>query len=67
MALRNNTDQDQDLNKGRAEAAFKKKEERVREGGQALVQDAADRRAVQEKTTRLRALRLARDAPRRPT
>jgi len=60
--LRNNTNQAQDLNKDRAEAAFKKKEERLREGEQAVAEYVADGRGVQEKTARLRALRLTRDA-----
>ena len=46
----------------RAEALFKKKEERLREGQEAMAEYEADRRAVREKTARLRALRLARDA-----
>src|SRR5258705_7564108 len=46
----------------RAEALFKKKQERLREGEQAMAEYQADRRAVGEKTARLRALRLARDA-----
>jgi hypothetical protein len=52
----------QDQNKEGAEAAFKKKQERLRDGEQAMVQYEADRLAVLEKTARLRALRLARDA-----
>ena len=46
----------------RAEALFKKKEERVREGRDAAAQYEADRHAAREKTARLRSLRLARDA-----
>jgi hypothetical protein len=46
----------------RAEALFKKKEERLREGREAMAEYEADRHAVREKTARLRALRLARDA-----
>lgn len=53
-----NSDQPQD----RAEALFKKKQERLREGQQAMAEYQADRRAEGEKTVRLRALRLARDA-----
>lgn len=53
-----NSDQPQD----RAEALFKKKQERLREGQQAMAEYQADRRAEGEKTARLRALRLARDA-----
>jgi hypothetical protein len=45
----------------RAEAAFKKKQQ-LREGQQAMVEDDAARAATREKTARLRALRLARDA-----
>ncbi len=50
----------------RAEALFKKKQERLREGQQAMAEYQADRRAVGEKTARLRALRLARDAAESP-
>jgi hypothetical protein len=46
----------------RDEAAFKKKEERLREGQQAMAEYEAARLATNEKTARLRALRLARDA-----
>jgi len=46
----------------RAEALFKKKQEQLREGQQAMAEYLADGRAVREKTARLRALRLARDA-----
>jgi hypothetical protein len=46
----------------RAEALFKKKEERLREGQEAMAEYEADGRAMREKTARLRALRLARDA-----
>lgn len=46
----------------RAEALFKKKQERLREGQQAMAEYQAESRAVGEKTARLRALRLARDA-----
>ena len=53
-----NSDQPQD----RAEALFKKKQERLREGQQAMAEYQADRRAEGEKTARLQALRLARDA-----
>src|SRR5262249_26044887 len=45
-----------------AEAIFKKKEERLREGQQAMAEYEAARLATHEKTARLRALRLARDA-----
>jgi hypothetical protein len=46
----------------RAEALFKKKEERLREGQEAMAEYEADGDAMREKTARLRALRLARDA-----
>ena len=46
----------------RAEAIFKKKEEQLREGQQAMAEYEAARVATHEKTARLRALRLARDA-----
>lgn len=45
----------------RAEAVFKK-EEQAREGRKAMVEYEVAQRAVSEKTARLRALRLARDA-----
>jgi hypothetical protein len=45
----------------RAEALFKK-EKQLREGQQAMAEYEAKLRATQEKTARLRALRLARDA-----
>lgn len=45
----------------RAEASFKK-EERAREGAQAMMEYLANNRAVREKTARLRALRLAKEA-----
>jgi hypothetical protein len=41
---------------------FKQKQERLREGEQAMTQYEADQRTMREKTARLRALRLARDA-----
>ena len=46
----------------RAEAAFKKKEQQLREGQQAMAEYEAACAATREKTARLRALRLARDA-----
>jgi Tfp pilus assembly protein PilX len=46
----------------RAEAAFKKKEQQLREGQQAVAEYEAARAATREKTARLRALRLAREA-----
>ena len=45
----------------RADASFKRKEIRVREGAQAVADYEADARAVEKNTARLRALRLARD------
>jgi hypothetical protein len=45
-----------------AETAFKKKEKQLLEGQKALAEYETSRRAVNEKTARLRALRLARDA-----
>jgi len=47
--------------RARAEALFKKEEQR-REGEKAMAEYQAERRATLEKTARLRALRLARDA-----
>ena len=49
----------------RAEAIFKKKEERLREGQTAMAEYEAARLATHEKTARLRALRLARDLARK--
>jgi hypothetical protein len=54
------TDSKEALNK-RAQASFKK-EERGREGAQAMSEYEAEGRAVREKTARLRALRLAKEA-----
>jgi uncharacterized protein YhaN len=45
----------------RAAASFKK-EERAREGAKAMRDYEAERRAVREKTARLRSLRLAKEA-----
>jgi hypothetical protein len=47
--------------RARAEASFKK-EERAREGAKAMMEYEAEVRATQEKTARLRALRLAKEA-----
>jgi hypothetical protein len=52
---------DSDRARARAEAAFKK-EERLRNGQKAMAEYEAYRDAVREKTARLRALRLERDA-----
>jgi len=45
----------------RAEANFKK-EERAKEGARAMMEYLANSRLVREKTARLRALRLAKEA-----
>jgi len=50
----------------RAEALFKK-EERLRDGENAMAEYEAAQRAMREKTARLRALRLARDAAAKPS
>ena len=52
---------DSDQTRARAEASFKK-EERAREGAKAMMEYEAEVRATQEKTARLRALRLAKEA-----
>jgi hypothetical protein len=52
---------DSELARKRAEAAFRKEEAHV-EGLKAMQEYRARERAQREKTTRLRALRLARDA-----
>src|SRR5215217_8213411 len=57
-ALKMNTKQAHDV----AEASFKKKEAQLREGQKAMAEYHAGRLAVREKTARLRALRLTRDA-----
>jgi hypothetical protein len=61
-ALRN----DQKTERARAEALFKK-EEQIREGAKAMAEYKAEQKAVREKTARLRALRLARDAAKEAT
>ncbi len=48
--------------KTRAEASFKKKEQQAKEGAKAMVQYEAERHATREKTARLKALRLAKEA-----
>lgn len=53
-----------DAARARAEANFKK-EERAREGAKAMMEYQANRRLVREKTERLRALRLAKEAAER--
>ena len=45
-----------------AEASFKRKEEQAREGAKAWAEYQEQRRAEAEKTERLRALRLAKEA-----
>ena len=45
----------------RAEASFRKKEQ-AREGGKAMAEYEAERRALSERTARLKALRLAKEA-----
>jgi hypothetical protein len=49
----------------RAEALFKK-EARLRDGEKAMAEYEAAQRTMREKTARLRALRLARDAAQKP-
>ena len=49
----------------RAEAIFKKKQERLLDGQKATAEYEADRLATREKTARLRSLRLARDVARK--
>jgi hypothetical protein len=48
--------------RARAEASFKRKEEQARQATKAWIEYEAQRRAVAEKTERLRALRLAKQA-----
>jgi hypothetical protein len=55
-------DRGRDRNHDRAEALFNRKEQQRRDGEQAMAEYQAERRAMQEKTARLKALRLARDA-----
>ena len=52
---------DSDQVRARAEANFKK-EERAKEGAKAMMEYQANSRIVREKTERLRALRLAKEA-----
>jgi hypothetical protein len=47
--------------RARAEASFRK-EERAKEGGKGMMEYQANSRLVREKTERLRALRLAKEA-----
>ena len=53
-----------DVARARAEANFKK-EERAKEGAKAMMEYQANNRLVREKTERLRALRLAKEAAER--
>ena len=46
----------------RGSTALQKKEERLRKGQQAMAEYLADKHAMRERTAKLRALRLARDA-----
>ena len=58
--MSSSSDRPQDRNQDRAGAMIKK-EQRQRDGVQAMAEYEAERRAVRDKTARLRALRLARD------
>jgi hypothetical protein len=49
-------------NRARAEALFNKKEKQMREGAKAMAEYEVAQQAMRERTARLRALRLARDA-----
>ena len=55
-------DKNSDEARGLAEAKFKKKQEQFLEGQKAMAEYKASRIAIRENTTRLRALRLAREA-----
>jgi hypothetical protein len=46
----------------RAEASFKKQEQRAREGAKAMADYEAEGRAMREKTARLKSLRMAKQA-----
>jgi len=48
--------------RARAESSFKRKEEQARQGATAWAEYEAQRRAMAEKTERLRAIRLAKEA-----
>ena len=58
---------DSDQAHWRAEALFKKKEQQAHEGQQARAEYQAQIDATREKTARLRALRLARNAANKKT
>jgi hypothetical protein len=60
-----NSDQVRDRNYDRAEALFKKQQQ-LRDGQQATAEYEIEWRATREKTARLKALRLARDAAVKP-
>jgi hypothetical protein len=45
----------------RADASFKRKELQLREGAKAMAEYEADAHAIEKKTARLKALRLARE------
>ena len=53
--------------RNRAEAIFKKKAVALREGERAMEDYKSEQREMQEKTARLKALRLARDATQKKT
>ena len=55
------TAQSNEAARAKAEASFKK-EERAKEGAQAMMEYQANSRRIREKTERLRALRLAKEA-----
>jgi hypothetical protein len=61
MTLRTSSNQDHSKHQARAEALFRKQEQQ-REGEKAMAEYVAQREAVRERTARLRALRLAREA-----
>ena len=54
-----------EIARARAEAAFKKKQEARIEGERAMAEYKARQQAVQERTEKLRALRLMRDEARK--
>jgi hypothetical protein len=56
--LANNSKETRD----RAEASFKKQEQRAREGAKAMADYEAEGRAMREKTARLKSLRMAKQA-----
>jgi len=55
------TTQSNEAARARAEASFRK-EERAKEGAKAMMEYQANSRAIREKTERLKALRLAKEA-----